>query len=249
MTVVETTVGGGRWDLLESPEIQRIRTSLRKFGWALTHEDALGLQGLTDNLAAGFQDGTLTGKEMSTYPIPRSHVRDVVEYRRDHGGVSLNEYYHTDGRPRAELHEVKRRVYKRILAFDHPPVLGYLMAILSAVPEEERKPHGTLGVDFLQTYGEVVPMARHQDKEEFTTICLVEREGRGATTTLYRPESDEVVVGVTLQKGQVIIFRDKDFTHGVTRLEPRFEGDKVRRSTLVATIHYWDTYLGIDGDI
>lgn len=246
---VDTTGSEVRCDLLESSEIKRIRHCLTRRGWAMTCEDALGLSGMHAYLAAAFKDGSLIGNEVPGYPIERSHTRDVVEFQREGNVLRLNEYRRSDARPRRDLTETERRVYRRVLALSHPPVLKYLTSILSAVPENERTGHSTMGVDFMRTYGTVVP-TRHQDDEQFVTICLVAREGKGATTTLYRQDDpEEVVVGVTLQPGDIMMFRDIDFTHDVSDLLPRFEADKVYRDVLVSTVHYTSTFVEWTGEI
>lgn len=229
--------------IVDNEEVRRVRRSLQQKGYAHTNDVALGLpKDLHEYVDGRFFTKDLLGAEVEGVPLPdRTRCRDVVECRFKSDGVIFNEYADVPMRPVADA--VIPRNYNRTYTLDTPLFVKWLATYVSLIPVAERQAHCTVGLEFLRTRSKVVGY-RHQDNEDFVGIYVVAREAEGAVTSLH-PISDpeETEFAVTLQPGELLIFRDRDFMHDATPLRPRFDGDQPHRDILAALMHYPTTYL------
>jgi hypothetical protein len=179
---------------------------------------------------------------MEGVPVPdRTRCRDVVECRFDSDCLTISEYKHVALRPVANA--TAPRLYKHTYTLDVPLFVKWLVICLSLIPAEERQTHCTVGLEFMRTRGKVVGY-KHQDHEQFVCIYIVAREAEGALTSLHPiSDPDKTEMAVTLKPGELLIFRDCDFVHDATPLQPRFDGDQPHRDTIIALMHYPTTYL------
>jgi hypothetical protein len=104
-------------------------------------------------------------------------------------------------------------------------------------------------VNLLRTFTNVVTRPHH-DEEEFIIIYVLGRTGGGAETYLYNPD-DVPAIGEPiappvlrrqLNPGDIMIFEDRLFKHGATRLEDPLNGTAIR-DALVCTVDHPETYL------
>ena len=167
----------------------------------------------------------------------RDRARDVLRYDRVGGGIFLRPhdditiYQRNDDRP---------RLYKRIPAATYAPLLTWVGGCLALVPDNEQDARGTFGINYFRTLTRVV-VNRHQDAEAFVCLHVVALNGKGAVTRLFKGETDiEPVYATELLPGDLLMFRDRDFWHDATPIEPI--DDKPFRDALVCTVNAANTY-------
>ncbi len=180
-------------------------------------------------------------------PVDRKRARDVIRYGWHGDELRIREHETIVITNRAGI--PGKREHRRVLLMDDP--LGQKLArtFLSLVPPDRRQGDGTFGVNLFRTFTDVVTTPHH-DHEQFVILYVLDRVGDGAESYLYLPEDvtddGEVVAGPVvkhqLNPGEILVFEDRLFKHGATRLEPP-AGGKAQRDVLVCTVDYRTTYL------
>lgn len=228
-------------------EIARVQKSLEAHGYARTSDGALGLPSdLHHQIDNYFFKADLLGPEKPGLPPhDRIRVRDVVEYRRQGtGALALSEYSRITMRPVVNV--LTPREYNRVHSLEVPWFAQWIAVYLSLMPQSEQQAHGTLGLDFFRTFTGVAAY-KHQDLEQFIGVYVADRQTKGVVTSLHPIENpEETLVAATLMPGEHLIFRDRDFMHDATPLQPRFKGDRPHRDAIVTAVHYPTTYLEAD---
>ena len=119
-----------------------------------------------------------------------------------------------------------RREHSRVRLLEDPQAEQFVRTLLSLVPPVQRKPTGTFGVNLFRTFTDVVTKP-HRDNEELIILYVLDRQGEGAESYLYRPDDvtpegkaiGDPVLKRQLNPGDIIIFDDARFMHGATPLE------------------------------
>jgi len=173
-------------------------------------------------------------------PVDRKRARDVVYYEWDAPSLHLSEYQDIVIKNRGDI--PGERQHSRVLLLQDDYAQVWVTACLSLIPAVSRRDHGTFGVNLFRTYTNVVTRP-HKDNEEYIIIYVLDKVGRGARSYLYSADNPEkrMFFG-TLQPGEILIFKDSDFLHGATPLEPP-PGQSAQRDALVCTVDYPSTYL------
>ena len=222
-------------------EILRIRQRLQEVGYALSSDMALGMSPQQHkSFDNKFFTDQLLGPELTALSslLPhRMRARDVIVYQRLEDDLALEES------PFITLREIPHanipaREYRRIFTLQDAEMIHWIKTLLSMVPVNEQQATGKLSMDFLRTFQQATAF-RHQDHEQFVIIYVVARNTNGAVTSIHPiADPDQTEIAVALQPGEYFIFRDRDFMHDVTPLEPRYEGDKQYRDAIVALVRY-----------
>jgi hypothetical protein len=224
-----------------SEELRLGRKRLDTDGYLVVSDDELGLPGA--RLRAHLLRTYFTPDVLRCYPgdVPadRERARDVVEYAW-HGEIpALTEHPEIaiegrGGRP-------ERREYARTPVAHDPLFASWIRAALGLLPVHRRRARGTFGVNIFRTFTNVVTRP-HADGEEFVFVYVVDRDGDGAETTLFRPEDPGTAVHTQrLEPGQLIVFEDARFLHTASPLVAP-AGGRARRDALVCTVDYPQTY-------
>ena len=187
--------------------VTTVHASLLERGWAIASARLLGLPDECEVIDA---------LSPALAPDPRGpgklHARDVVRYDRgcDKPAAdvySLESIAHTDGTddyPRFEIIEDRR-------TFQIPG------RILELVPHDMRRFAGRMSADYFR-YSPGTRSDAHQDKfGDIVVIWVLARNGGGAESFLTTLEGKDVLRG-PIAAGQVLVFRDEMFLHGVTPL-------------------------------
>jgi 2OG-Fe dioxygenase len=236
------------------PGLDRVWAALRRQGYALTNDRAIGLP---DKLRQDFREtyfsDSVLRHDAGDWPIDRKRARDVVRYRWRDGDLDLTEHGTITITDRAEI--PGERDHTRVMLLGNPRAKELVRTLLHLVPAEHRQPDGTFGVNLFRTFTNVVSKL-HRDDEQFVITYVLDRVGGGAETALYerddvtgdgRPIADaRPVLRHQLNPGEVIIFDDERFRHGATPLEAP-TGEATQRDVLVCTVDYRETYLGASG--
>jgi len=217
------------------------RKQLDTDGYLVVSDDELGLPGtrLRDHLLRTYFTPEVLRNYPGDIPADRERARDVVEYHWRGDGPDLREHAEIaiedrGGRP-------ERREYARTPVVHDALFASWIRAVLNLVPHGRRRVRGTFGVNIFRTFTNVVTRP-HADGEEYVFVYVVDRQGGGAETTLFRPEDPRTPVHRRqLAPGQLIVFEDARFLHTASPLvDP--PGGRARRDALVCTVDYSETY-------
>jgi hypothetical protein len=228
-------------------ELCRVHEYVTKYGFALTTESDIGLPvKCGKNLQETYFDGGLLKHDDGDKPDDRERARDVIYYEWNDGKLSLEEYETIAIWDRSDIEG--ERIHTRIELLEDPQARELIRTFLSLVPEGRRQQRGTFGVNLFRTHTDVVSKP-HQDEEEFIILYVLDREGDGAESYLYKydeqagaGEADEQVLWKQLNPGELMIFEDCRFRHGATPLIPP-PGGRAKRDVLVCTVDFPATYL------
>jgi len=228
-------------------ELRRVHRSVTKHGFALTTESDIGLPvKCGKNLQGSYFDSGLLKHDDGDKPDDRERARDVIYYEWNDSELSLEEYETIAIWDRSEIEG--ERIHTRIELLQDPQAKELIETFLSLVPEDRRRPRGTFGVNLFRTHTDVVSKP-HQDEEEFIILYVLDREGDGAESYLYKydeqagaGEDGEQVLRQQLNPGELMIFEDRRFKHGATPLTPP-PGGRAKRDVLVCTVDFPTTYL------
>lgn len=200
-----------------SKALSAVHAGLLDCGYTLTHERDFGL----------------SGRDVARYLAPalvadprgegKRHARDVIVYNRTAGCV-------------AEAESVAFRTAKgevvddfarfRLLSGPHPVRLA-VARVLALIPSPGRQQSGSMSADYFR-YGPGVEIAPHQDGHgDYVIIWCLRRRGHGAESFLLR--DGETVLRRALEPGEILVFRDELFEHGMTELT----GDGAYRDALI----------------
>lgn len=174
-------------------------------GWVIANARSLGLPDERDVIAA---------LEPALVPDPRGpgklHARDAIGYSRPKG-VALHEcesIAHIDGTDdysRFRLLEMDSRIWTAA------------SKVLGLIPAPLRRDTGRMSADYFR-YGPGAGSPAHQDGfGDFVVIWVLDRNCGGAESFLTDLGGRDIVRG-PLSPGQLLIFRDEMFLHGLTPL-------------------------------
>ncbi len=234
-----------------APGLRRVHEDVTGLGYALTTEWDIGLPPKCWKYLQGtYFNGNHLRCDAGDRPADRERARDVILYEWKDGGLTLEEYEIIAIRDRSGIKG--DRVHKRIELLRDGQFRDVIKTFLSLVPEDRRQQKGTFGINLFRTHTDVVTKP-HRDDEEFIIIYVLDREGDGAESYLYRhdqqkmdsAEDGEQVLWRQLNSGDLLIFDDSQFKHGATPLTPP-PGGRARRDVLICTVDYPTTYLQRD---
>lgn len=236
-------------------ELRRVHKDVTKHGFALTTEWDIGLPAkygkyLQGTYFDGGQQGSQLRHDEGDWPRDRERARDVILYEWNDGKLALEEYETIAIWDRSEIKG--ERIHKRIELLQDPQARELIETFLSLVPEDRRQQRGTFGINLFRTHTDVVTKP-HQDKEEFIILYVLDREGDGAESYLYKYDKEKMgaaevgdrVLLKQLNPGDLMIFEDGRFKHGATPLTPP-PGGRAKRDVLVCTVDFPTTYLERD---
>jgi hypothetical protein len=217
-------------------------------GFLLTNERELGLPAnfRATFICDYFKKGVIR-HDLGDFPVDRERARDVIHYEWHEDGLELREYKKITLKNRAGIRG--KREHSRVMLLGDAKADKLVRTVLNLVPLAVRQPYGTFGVNLFRTFTDVVTKPHHDD-EQFVMLYVLDREGGGAESYLYRPE-DVGEDGVPtagpffkhqLEPGEILIFDDKRFKHGATPLVALL-GDAAKRDVLICTVDKRETYL------
>jgi hypothetical protein len=235
-------------DPTPASELRRVHRKIAAQGYALTTEWDIGLPPKCGkNLQQTYFDGRQLRHDKGDKPDDRERARDVILYEWNDGKLTLEEYETIAIWDRSEIKG--ERIHKRIELLKDRHARDLIETFLSLVPEDRRQQRGTFGVNLFRTHTDVVTKP-HQDEEQFIILYVLDREGDGAESYLYKYDKQEMdpaevgerVLLKQLNPGDLMIFEDSRFKHGATKLIPPL-GGRAKRDVLVCTVDRPTTYL------
>lgn len=219
--------------------LRRAWSELRTQGYTVVTDIDLGMPpGFREHLAKQYFSSEVLEADIPEIHQDRDRARDVIRYGWTGGHVELAEHDTVELSNRSGFSG--KRSHARVEILRDGAMREWVSAVLSLVPEEQRQECGTFGVNLFRTRKKVVS-GPHKDDEEFCVVYVVDKQGGGAQTQLHDPQTHEVVEKVTLEPGDLIIFRDELYLHNVTPLEP-VDGKETWRDAVVCTVNYPATY-------
>ena len=228
--------------------LHTVHEDVTQQGFALTSEQDIGLPvKCAKNLQRAYFDSGRLRHDAGDYPKDRERARDVVFYEWNNGELTLKEHDTIAIRDRSGIKG--ERIHKRIKLLKDGQAREVIETFLRLVPEDRRQPRGTFGINLFRTHTDVVTKP-HQDKEEFIILYVLNRDGDGAASYLYEddglepgfPKDAQPILRKQLNQGDLMIFEDRRFKHGATKLTPPSFG-QATRDVLVCTVDYPGTYL------
>ena len=222
--------------------------SLQTKGYCILRDSDLGFSQNDRALINAFYNETVLQNDLpNVYPVDRLRARDVVRYRwqekkvfiAEHSSIKIKTPKETLGN---HPHEVVRE-YKRTFILDESAFRRIIEHLLQMIPPEERQSQGTIGVNLFKTFSDVVS-GPHQDGVQFVGIYIPDRNCAGSETTLASiNKPDETIFNRSLEIGDFLIFRDKDFIHSVSPLKPPTRNNgSMFRNALILTVDYKSSY-------
>jgi hypothetical protein len=232
-----------RWTYgeLDAPAVQRVQESILVHGFARVTDRMLGLpRDFRRKLSETYFNDEVLRSDVPDLPVDRKRARDVIYYEWDNPRLHLSEYKDILIRNRGDIPGERR--HSRVLLLRNNYARAWVTACLSLVPAQLRHDRGTFGVNLFRTYTNVVTRPHH-DNEEFIIIYVLDKMGGGAKSYLYSSDNPEKrIFFETLHPGEILIFRDSDFLHGATPLEPK--GNRsTQRDAMICTVDYPSTYV------
>jgi len=221
--------------------VDKVHGQLTEAGYAVIAESEIGLPPeIRSHIADEYFNDRVLRKYEEDLPADRERARDVIRYDWNGEFPTLTEHDTIALDDRGDWREQRREFHRTPLLGD-PLFAAWISMAVSLVPPERRQRRGTFGVNLFRTHTNVVTKP-HQDGEEYIYVYVVGKVGTGAETRLYGLESDsDVIFRGTLAPGDLIVFRDDRFRHGVTPLVPPADGEACR-DALICTINYPHTY-------
>ncbi len=234
--------------VIPTAALHRVHEDVTRRGFALTSERDIGLPvKCAKNLQRAYFDSGQLRHDAGDYPKDRERARDVVLYEWNNDELVLKEHNTIAIRDRSGIKG--ERIHKRIKLLQDGQAKEVIETFLRLVPENRRQPRGTFGINLFRTHTDVVTKP-HQDNEEFIILYVLNRDGDGADSYLYKddglepgfPENARPILRKQLNRGDLMIFEDRLFKHGATVLTPP-SGGRATRDVLVCTVDYPGTYL------
>lgn len=154
----------------------------------------------------------------------KQHARDVIRWSVPRGGIEPHMTGSVDGLLAVEACEsiAHTDMAGRVTDdFSRMPLTelaaGLAESVLSMIPPEARTPEGRMSADYFR-YSHGTGSPPHQDGfGEWVAIWCLRLSGGGAESFLTRAGRD--VMRRALQPGEVLIFRDDLFEHGLTTVD------------------------------
>lgn len=194
----------------------RVHEDVLRQGWALTTATEMGLD----------TAGTRGALAPALVPDPRGpgtlHARDVVRYERDGAVLAV-----------AECESIAHGGaggFSRCWLIRENGGGGDLVprTVLQMVPAPLRRPAGRLSADLFRYVPGAGSQARQDRSGDMAVIWVLGREGDGGESFLLTPGREDVFRR-SLLPGEMLIFRDEMFLHGVTAMR----GDGAFRDALI----------------
>jgi PAS domain S-box-containing protein len=197
----------------------RIQSHFIQNGYALLSENDLhGLGQMRLQMATYFTKNRLK-RPGNEFPADRERARDVIlyEWQDSLACVKLTENDNvTIRRPGGNRDE-----YSRVWILENSIGCRFAATILSLIPPCWRQRNGTLGINLLRTFTDIVTEPHQERFGQFAGIWVISKTGNGAETYLYDYFTPgRLVFKHVLQPGELIIFNDEIFLHGATPLSP-----------------------------
>lgn len=196
----------------------RVHEDVLHQGWALTSATEIGLD------SGGTRDALSRALATDPRGPGKLHCRDVIRYERDGTHLMVAE---AESVAHGDADD-----YSRCYLIADPAVphgLGDLVprAVLQMIPAAFRRPAGLLSADYFR-YTPGAQSEPHQDRfGDVVVIWVLAREGDGGENFLLA--GGEEVFRRELAPGEMVIFRDEMFWHGVTAMR----GDGAWRDALI----------------
>lgn len=226
-------------------EIRRIHERLGRHGYAVTTDDRIGFSEVARKHIATtyFTDEVLSVEsDPDTFPPDRLRARDVLRYAWPEAAAAPRFEEDDDigiTTPAGLIGEHphgKRRVYGRVECLADPLFATLVEKGLGLTVPADRQEQGIFSVDLLRTHTDVVK-GLHQDGKQYVIIYVVDKDATGGETSLHSLESPhEKVFGVELRVGDMLVFRDADFLHTVSPIQPVAGASMARRDVLICTV-------------
>lgn len=191
-----------------------LHEAIRRHGWGLT--TLAGPQIVAGALSPYLaEDPRGPGKQ---------HARDVIRWSVPDGGIPVHHMGAVDGLLAVEACESIAHVGTNGSVtddFSRMPLTqlaaGLAESVLSLIPPEARRHEGRMSADYFR-YSPGTSSGAHQDGfGEWVAIWCLRLSGGGAQSFLTRAGRD--VMRRALQPGEVLIFRDDLFEHGLTTVD------------------------------
>lgn len=192
--------------------LSRVHDDLLAEGFAVTSEAEMGLTGVLAGIAKRH--------ESRLRPDPRGHgkqhARDMIRFHRG-SPAHLATISEADSIAHVSPSGQVIDDYSRMLLLDQPH--GALPSrILMLIPPPLRRDSGRMSADWFRYAGGTESGAHQDGFGDIVAICVMARSGEGGQSFLTRDGTD--VLRRVLEPGEILIFRDEMFHHGLTRLEP-----------------------------
>jgi 2OG-Fe dioxygenase len=232
------------------PGLDHVWAALAGQGYALISEDEIGLpEKFRENFVQTYFTDAHIRHDPGDRPVDRKRARDVVRYWWREDDLRLREHRTIAITDRAGI--PGRRVHSRVRLLEDAQAEEFVRTSLRLVPPDRRRRTGTFGVNLFRTFTDVVTTPHH-DHEELIILYVLDRQGEGAESYLYDPHdvtlegkaTGKPILRQQLNPGEILIFDDKRFMHGATRLEALPDGTS-QRDVLICTVDYRDTYLSV----
>jgi hypothetical protein len=216
--------------------LQLVRKKLHTQGHVVLSDHELGLgPEVREHILREYFNERVLKRYPGDIPADRERARDVVRYTWDGDRLSLEEFDEVAIENRGG--RVERREFEKTPVLGDPLFTRWIRAALAMIPLEARRSEGTFGINLFRTFTNVVTRP-HQDGEEFIFVYVVDKVGTGAETALYKEKTDDApLLRQTLEPGEMIVFKDSDFFHTATPLNPGPDG-RAHRDALVCTVDY-----------
>lgn len=187
-----------------------VHDALLAEGYAVTSDTALGMPGM---LAAIPQQ-----LSHRLRPDPRGpgkqHARGMFRFwTDDQGRARLAE---ADSIAHVDVAGNVTDDYSRLWLLNRNDLLVPVM--LDLIPPALRRESGRMSADWFRYAGGTESGAHQDGFGDIVVICVMARSGEGGQSFLTRDGKD--VLRRVLAPGEILIFRDEMFHHGLTRLEP-----------------------------
>ena len=195
------------------PWLKQAHEGLLGQGWAVTSSTEAGLDHVAVREALSPALAPDRGWAM------KLHARDVVTYHRGTGQVT-----------EADSNAHEGVTYPRFRMMDSPPARRAAAEILCMVPPPLRRQTGRVAVDYFR-YKPGIECGPHRDEfGDLIAIWVLGRDGDGGENFLLTGAHEDVFRRA-LAPGEMLIFRDELFLHGVTPMD----GEQAWRDALIFT--------------
>lgn len=220
---------------VNTESITRAQSHFIQNGYALLSEnDFHGLAQMHQQMATYFSENRLK-RPGNEFPADRERARDVIlyEWRDSLACVQLTENDNvTIKRPNGNRDE-----YNRVWLLENSIGYHFAATVLSLIPACWRQRSGTLGINLLRTFTDIVTEPHQERFGQFVGIWVINKTGEGAETYLYDYFTPgRLVFKHVLQPGELIIFNDEIFLHGATPLSPI--NGHAQRDVVIFNIHF-----------
>lgn len=145
----------------------------------------------------------------------RERARDVFKYCRKISDIELED---SENISIVDKNYDGARNYKKISMIDNGLCSFIVREFLKLIPVEEQKQSGLVGINLFRTF-DVITQTRHKDYVDYVLIYCLKKNGKEAVTQLTKDENGkDIVAEISLEEGQMLLFKDSPFYHYTTPL-------------------------------